>query len=84
MTRNAIKRKKLLGAALSALAVIGLMLLIALSMLTDRFGGWDRAEMVAVVLCALMAMVTAIGVAVALAQRWKELERGEEDEARKY
>ena len=79
------KGKKRLGAALSALVVGGFLVLLALCMLADYFvGGGTAGETVAVVVCAGLFFLMAGGIALALAQRWKEIERGEEDEARKY
>ena len=61
------------------------LVLLALCMLADYFGGGGTAgETVAVVVCAGLFFLMAGGIALALAQRWKEIERGEEDEARKY
>lgn len=78
------KGKKRLGAALSALAVGGFMMLMALCMLTDYFGGGTVGETVVIVVCAGIFFLIAGGIALALVQRWKEIEGGEEDEARKY
>ena len=83
--QRSTKSKKQLGAALSALAVGGFLVVIALCMLVDYFGGSGTAgETVAIVVCAGIFFLMAGGVALALAQRWKEIEGGEEDEARKY
>ena len=78
------KGKKRLGAALSALAVGGFMVLMAVCMLTDCFGGGTAGETVAILGAAGMFFLVAGGVVLALVQRWREIERGEEDEARKY
>ena len=79
------KSKKRLGAALSALVVEGFMVLTALCMLADYFGGGGTwGEAVIIVVCAGIFFLIAGGIALALAQRWKEIEKGEEDEARKY
>lgn len=78
------KGKKRLGAALSALAVGGFMVLMAVCMLTDCFGGGTAGETVVILVAAGMFFLVAGGVVLALVQRWREIERGEEDEARKY
>lgn len=78
------KGKKRLGAALSALVVGGFMVLMAVCMLTDCFGGGTAGETVAILVAAGMFFLVAGGVVLALVQRWREIERGEEDEARKY
>ena len=60
-------------------------LIIAVAMLLSYFGGMEStAEGVVIVVCALIYFVIAGGVLVALTQRWKEIDGGEEDEARKY
>ena len=83
--RNTTKWKKQLGAALSALIVGGFMVLTALCMLFDYFGGGGTAwETVLILVCAGILFLVAGGIVLALAQRWKEIEGGEEDEARKY
>ena len=83
--RNTTKGRKRLGAALSALVVGGFLVLMALCMLVDYFGGGGTAgEAVVMVVCAGLFFLMAGGIALALVQRWKEIEGGEEDEARKY
>ena len=84
--RNGTDRgKKRLGATLSALAVGGLLLVMTLCMLWDYFTHRGTpAETVIIVMCAVLFFVTIGGIALALGQRWKEIERGEEDDAKKY
>lgn len=82
---NTIKNKKRLGAALSALVMGGLLLVITICMLVDYFGGGGTAAETIVILAgAGLFLAMAGGIGLALAQRWKEIEGGEEDEARKY
>ena len=56
------KGKKRLGAALSALAVGGFMVLMAVCMLTDCFGGGTAGETVAILVAAGMFFLVAGGV----------------------
>lgn len=84
--RNATDRnKKRMGALLSALFMGGLMVLVTVCMLVSYFevgGSWS--ETVIILVCAALYLAIAAGVFIALCQRWREIERGEEDEARKY
>ena len=84
--RNGTDRgKKRLGAALSALVVGGFLLVMTLCMLWDYFTNRGTpAETVIIVLCAVMFFGVIGGILLALLQRWKEIERGEEDDAKKY
>ena len=83
--QNDTKNKKRLGALLSALVVGGATVIVAVAMLVSYFGGMETgAEAVVIVVCALIYFAIAGGVLLALAQRWKEIDGGEEDEARKY
>jgi len=83
---NGTKRnQKRLGAALSALVMGGFLLIVVVCMVWDYFTlGGTPAETVVILLCAGMGLVTVGGIALALYQRWKEIGKGEEDEARKY
>lgn len=83
--RKTTKGHGLAGAFASAALVAGVMLLLAGVLLLGYFGGReDAAATWAVVLCALVYLAIAVGVIAALVQRWREVKRGEEDEARKY
>lgn len=83
--QNGTNRKKLVGAVLSALVMGGLLLVITVCMLADYFGSvGNKAETVVILLCAVAGFATVVGIVLALIQRWKELQKGEEDEARKY
>lgn len=85
MRSDTDRNKKRLGALLSALSVGGFMVIVAVCMLVDYFGsGGTAAETLIIVICALLYLAMAGGVFLALRQRWRELERGEEEEARKY
>lgn len=70
---------------LSALVTGGVILAFAVSMLAACFAGTEgAAEVVILVLTALVFLAMVVGIFIALAQRKKEIEGGEEDEARKY
>lgn len=86
MRRNT-KRGKWLGAVLSAAVMAGILLVICVCMLVDWFmlGGVGMSGGTGVILLTaglLLAMV--VGIGIALWQRVKELQKGEEDEASKY
>ena len=77
--------KKRTSALLSALFIGGLMFLLAICMLASYFDiGGSAGETVVILVCAALYLAIAGGVFLALRQRWQEIERGEEDEARKY
>ena len=79
------KRKRMLGAALSALIVGGTILVITVCMLMDYFGSGGRGpETMVILISAALFLVIVVAVAVAFVQRLREIRRGEEDEAKKY
>ena len=79
------KNKKRMGALLSALVAGGFFVILAVCMLLDYFGGTlVRGETVIIVLIALFFVGMAVAIAVVFFQRLREIERGEEDEAKKY
>ena len=83
--QNDTKGKRMLGAALSALVMGGLMLVITLCMLFDYFSvGGSTAETVVILLSAVVFLAIVVGVLIAFLQRRREIQGGEEDEARKY
>ena len=79
------KKKKRLSAVVSALVMGGLFLVFVVSMLLEAFApdtvNGDRALLL---ISVLIGLAPVIGIALALRQRMKEIEGGEEDEARKY
>lgn len=84
-TEKAERKKKMLGAAISAVTTAGVLILLAVCMLLDYFGGTlVRGETVIIVLIALFFVGMAVAIAVVFFQRLREIERGEEDEAKKY
>lgn len=85
MRNTTDRRKKRVGALLSALFMGGLMFLLAVCMLVSYFGvGGSTAETAVILLCTALYLAIAGGVFLALHQRWQEIGRGEEDEAGKY
>jgi len=61
------------------------MLLLTGAMLAGYFGGSAEPFTAgAILLCTLLYLAVAVGVILALRQRWKEIKGGEEDEAKKY
>lgn len=85
MQNGTERRKKRLGAALSALVMGGFLLVVTLCMLWDYFcQGGSSAETIVILLCAVLGGFTVGGIVLALRQRWKEIGEGEEDEAKKY
>ena len=62
-----------------------LMFLLTGAMLAGYFGGFTEPFATGVILfTALIYLAVAVGVIVALFQRWREIQGGEEDEAKKY
>lgn len=79
------KKKKRLGAVVSALVMGGLFLMLVVSMLLEVFGpDTVNGDRVLLLISVLIGLAPVIGIALALGQRMKEIEGGEEDEARKY
>ena len=85
MRKTTEKNHGLVGGAITAVVVVLFMLLCAGAMLGDYFGsGGGGFEAGVIILFALLCLGMAVGVIVALVQRWEEVKGGEEDEARKY
>lgn len=73
------------GAVVITILTAGFMFLLTGAMLAGYFGGFTEPFATGCILfCAFIYLAVAIGVVVALCQRWKEIRGGEEDEARKY
>lgn len=82
--RKTTKGKGFGAAVVVTVLVAAFMLLLTATLVTGYFGGSTDGLATAIVLvCALMYSV-AVGVIVALWQRWNEIQGGEEDEAKKY
>lgn len=85
MRNTTERKKKRRGALLSALVVGGFMLVLAVCMvLAGLYDMVSGAETVILLVCALLYFAIVGGIILALRQRWREIEGGEEDEARKY
>lgn len=83
--RKTTKGKDFGAAVVVTILVAALMLLLTAALVTGYFGGnTDGLATVIIFFCALMYLAVAVGVVVALWQRWKEIQGGEEDEAKKY
>lgn len=83
--RKTTKGKGLVGAVITTLLVVLFMLLLTGALLVGYFGGdADGFSVGIILLCAFLYLAVAVGVIVALYQRWKEVQGGEEDEAKKY
>lgn len=83
--RKTTKGHGLTGAVLAAVIVAAMMLLLAAGLLISYFsGGADAFTTGLVVVYALIFLAVAVGVVIALIQRWREVQGGEEDEAKKY
>ena len=73
------------GAVVITILVAGFMFLLTGAMLAGYFGGFTEPFATGVILfTAFLYLAVAVGVIVALYQRWREIQRGEEDEAKKY
>ena len=83
--RKTTDGKGFAGAVVITILVAGLMFLLTGAMLAEYFGGLTEPFATGVILfCAFMYLAVAAGVILALYQRWKEIQGGEEDEAKKY
>lgn len=73
------------GAVVITILTAGFMFLLTGAMLAGYFGGLTEPFATGVILfSAFIYLAVAVGVVVALCQRWREIQGGEEDEARKY
>lgn len=73
------------GAVVITVLVAGFMFLLTGAMLAGYFGGFTEPFATGVILfAAFIYFAVAVGVVIALYQRWKEIQGGEEDEAKKY
>lgn len=73
------------GAVIVTILVAGFMFLLTGAMLAEYFGGLTEPFATGVILfVAFLYLAIAVGVIIALFQRWKEIRGGEEDEAKKY
>ena len=83
--RKTTRGKGFAGAVAVTLLTAGLMVLLAGAVLRGYFGGATEPFAAGVILFyAFVCLAVAVGAAVALWQRWREIQGGEEDEAKKY
>lgn len=83
--RKTTNGKGFAGAVVVTVLVVGFMFLLTGAMLAGYFGGLTEPFATGVILfAAFLYLATAAGVIIALFQRWKEIQGGEEDEAKKY
>ncbi|MCI8303524.1 MAG: hypothetical protein HFF52_02740 [Lawsonibacter sp.] len=83
--RKTTSGKGFAGAVVITILVAGFMFLLTGAMLAGYFGGFTEPFTTGVILfVAFLYLATAVGVIMALYQRWKEIQGGEEDEAKKY
>ena len=83
--RKTTDGKGFAGAVVITVLVAGFMFLLTGAMLAGYFGGLTEPFATGVILfTAFIYLAIAAGVIVALFQRWKEIQGGEEDAAKKY
>lgn len=83
--RKTTDGKGFAGAVIITILVAGLMFLLTGAMLAGYCGGLTEPFATGVILfTAFLYVAVAVGVIIALYQRWKEIQGGEEDEAKKY
>lgn len=83
--RKTTKGKGFAGAVVITILVAAFMLLLTGTLVAGYFGENTHGLATAVIVfCAFLYLAVAVGVIVALFQRWKEIQGGEEDEAKKY
>lgn len=73
------------GAVVITILVAGLMFLLTGALLAGYFGGFTEPFATGIILfTAFVYLAIAAGVVIALYQRWKEIQGGEEDKAKQY
>ena len=73
------------GAVVITILVAGLMFLLTGALLAGYFGGFTEPFATGIILfTAFVYLAIAAGVVIALYQRWKEIQGGEEGEAKQY
>ena len=83
--RKTTDGKGFAGAVVVTILVAGFMFLLTGAMLAGYFGGFTEPFATGVILFVVFLYVAiAVGVIIALYQRWREIQGGEEDEAKKY
>ena len=83
--RKTTNGKGFAGAVVITILTAGFMFLLTGAMLAGYLGENPEPFATGVILfTAFLYLAVAVGVIVALLQRWKEIRGGEEDEAKKY
>ena len=83
--RKTTNGKGFAGAVVITILTAGFMFLLTGAMLAGYFGGLTEPFATGVILfTAFLYLAIAVGVIIALFQRWREIQGGEEDEAKKY
>ena len=83
--RKTTNGKGFAGAVIITILTAGFMFLLTGAMLAGYFGGLTEPFATGVILfTAFIYLAVAVGVIIALFQRWREIQGGEEDEAKKY
>ncbi|WP_251317968.1 hypothetical protein [Flintibacter muris] len=83
--RKTTDEKGFAGAVVVTILVAGFMFLLTGAMLVGYFSGFTEPFTTGLILfCAFLYLAVAVGVIIALFQRWREIKGGEEDEAKKY
>lgn len=83
--RGDVKVRRYVSPALAAVVMIALMAgVIALMVWAFTLDPADAPPIAVMAVLVAIPAVVILGIVLALAQRWREIRRGEEDEARKY
>ncbi len=83
--RGDVKVRRYVSPALAAVVMIALMAgVIALMVWAFTLDPADAPPLAVMAVLVAIPAVVILGIVLALAQRWREIRRGEEDEARKY
>lgn len=83
--RGDVKVRRYASPALAAVVMIALMAgVIALMVWAFTLDPADAPPIAVMAVLVAIPAVVILGIVLALAQRWREIRRGEEDEARKY
>lgn len=83
--RKTTKGHGMAGAVVIAVVVALAMLLLATVLLISYFGGNTNMFATGLIMVYVLVLLTiAVGVVIALIQRWREVQGGEEDDAKKY
>lgn len=82
MMRDTTKKKT--GARIAALVVVGFLVLLIASLLIALAADGEWAAMGIIGIYALVIGAVVVGIVIALRQRIREIDSGEEEDAKKY